>query len=451
MGRRAVSAIPLLGHPPPAPGHRLVRSGLRWLCADGQRVRADEPVAYCNIGVVADRGDAPFAEESLDLQIAFAPRMAGILRQAEGASRGGYLDRLNNLAWDEPLRLGRIEDPAGEAWPEARQLMLAGRRFGEIAGDRSGLLTGWHDRVRGWWGEGDPPHATLIGLGTCEQATLLRGDRGYFAEMFASAPGPVQLIVGADEPLVPCARTLAEQLRFSEDDRAAIRTDLAAGLLAGPHVPAADEWLFAGALLDALTRSPLTETPDLLAAAGVVRAAPPDAVSLSLTAELPQAGRHRRLGYTLNCHGFRLAHAGPAVRHWLRTSFEPIPRDPDAIRADYLALLALLTPRATRLFVLNSVSSLGYEQIQSYAALDDVSFAGLGSLRAKTLNLMLHDLAREHPGLRIVDVDAIVADLGMAAHLPDGVHPSGALQAEIRGEFVRVVAGAGLAGFAPGR
>ena len=443
-----MTALPLLGRPPAAPGCRFVRSGLRWLAADGQRVQANEPVAYCNIGVVTDAGAARFAEESFDLQFAFAPRAGGVLRRAAGASRGGYLDRLNDLAWDEPLPLGRIEHPEGDATPDARLLMLAGRRFGDIAGDRSGPLAGWHDRVRGWWGERDRPHATLIGLGTCEQATLLRGDRGWFAEMFALLDGPVQLVVGADEPLVPCARTIAEQLRFTEEDRATIRADMAAGLLAGPHAPTPDDWLFAGALLNLLTRSPLTETPDLLTPTGVMQAAPPDALSLSLTAELPQAGRHRRLGYTLNCHGYRLAKAGPAMRHWLRTSFEPAPRDPEAIRADYRDLLALLAPRGTRLFVLNSVSSQAYEQIQSYAALDDASFAGLGSLRAKTLNLMLHDLAPEHPGLRIVDVDAIVADLGMAEHLPDGVHPSGALQAEIRAEFVRVVAGAGLTGFA---
>ena len=444
-----MSAVPLVAHPPAVPGHRLVRSGLRWLCADGEPVRANQPVAYCNIGVVADAGPAPFAEESLDLQLTFAPRMGGTFRRAEGVSRGGFLDRLNNLAWDAPIVLGRIEDPPADATPDARLLVLAGRRFGEIAGDRSGLLTGWHDQVRGWWGEGDGPHATLLALGTCEQATLLRGDRGAFAEMFALLDGPVQLIVGADEPLVPCARTIAEQLRFTDDDRAAIRADLAASILAGPHPPTAEEWVFLGALLDALTRSPLTETPDLLTATGIVPAVPPAALSLSLTAELPQAGRHRALGYTLNCHGFRLARVGPAVRHWLRTSFEPVPRDPETIRADYRELLALLRLRGTKLLVHNSVSSLAYEQVQDYAALDDASFAGLGSLRAKTLNLMLHDLAREHPALRIIDVDAIVADLGMAAHLPDGVHPSGMLQAEIRAEFVRVAASAGLVGFGP--
>ena len=52
----------------------------------------------------------------------------------------------------------------------------------------------------------------------------------------------------------------------------------------------------------------------------------------------------------------------------------------------------------------------------------------LGSVRARELNLMLHDLARER-NVAIVDVDAIAADLGSQRHAPDGVHGSGPLQA----------------------
>lgn len=100
------------------------------------------------------------------------------------------------------------------------------------------------------------------------------------------------------------------------------------------------------------------------------------------------------------------------------------------------------------MFVFNSVSSQAYEQLQSYRLLDAGSFAALGSVRAKTLNLMLHDLAGAGAALRIVDVDGIVAELGMHTHLPDGVHPSGLLQDAIRAELIRLVAAAGVAGFA---
>ena len=63
------------------------------------------------------------------------------------------------------------------------------------------------------------------------------------------------------------------------------------------------------------------------------------------------------------------------------------------------------------------------------------------------MNLMLHDAARDH-GLAIVDNDAIAASMG-AMHLPDGVHGSGAMHAELRAEILRILRVRGLAGFAP--
>jgi hypothetical protein len=443
-----VSAAPLRAGRLDVAGRTIVRSGLRWLCADGEQVRAGQPVAYCSIGLIpAGAAGTVFAEEGGDLQVAFAPTAAGRFRRAVGLSRGGYLDRLNSAAWDPRLLIGHVETAAAEMAEEARLLMVAGRRVGQSAADRSGLLAGWHSRARAWWG--GVPSATLVGLGTCEQGSLLRGDSGHFGELFERIAGPVQLIACQDEPLVPCVRTLTEQLRFTEADRTAIRADMAASFLAGPFPPTPDDWLFMSALLDQLIRAPLTETTELIVDGAIHVAAAPQALSLSLTAEVPRAGRHRRLGYTLNCHGFRLASVGRAVSHWLRTNFEPLLRTPDEVRDDYRSFLAALAARTgAKVFVHNIVSSQAYERIQNYAALDSASFAGLGSVRAKALNLMLHDLAREHAALHVVDIDAIAADLGMDAHLPDGVHPSGPLQAEIREEFVRVVAGAGVPGFA---
>ena len=445
-----MSAVRLAAGEIAVPGHRLVRSGLRWLRADGQPIRAGEPLAYCSIALGGGEDPVrPFAAEYL--QLVFASPIGGRFRHPGGA-HGGFLDRLNGFAWDPEVEIGTIEAPVGETAGDAgstRLLMLAGRNLADIADDRSGLLTGWHDQCRAWWGDGAA--ATLVGLGTCEQAALLRGDGGYFREMFEQACGPAHLIAFQDEPLVPCARTLAEQLGFTAADRAAIAADIAATFPVGPHVPRPDEWLFMGALLNALIRSPITDTHDLLGRGGLARSAPPAALSLSLTAELPQAGRHRRLGYTLNCHGYRLARTGPAVRHWLRTHFEPIPRAPDDIARDYRTLLRRLRGgMRPALFVFNSVSTQSYEQIQNYAALDEATLNALGTVRAKTLNLILHDLAREDPAFHIVDVDAIVAEMGMRAHLPDGVHPSGALQAEIRAELLRLLAAAGLPGFATG-
>ena len=95
----------------------------------------------------------------------------------------------------------------------------------------------------------------------------------------------------------------------------------------------------------------------------------------------------------------------------------------------------------------NSVSTQAYEDVASYRALDEATFRSLGTVRAKTLNLMLHDLARESGRLHVVDADGIAAGLGMRAHLPDGVHPSGPRQAELRAELVRTARGAGVPGF----
>jgi hypothetical protein len=92
------------------------------------------------------------------------------------------------------------------------------------------------------------------------------------------------------------------------------------------------------------------------------------------------------------------------------------------------------------IFVVNRISTQLYEQIQTYAAFDETAMRGLGSVQAKEFNLVLHDLARDKI-LDIVDADAIAADLGMAHHLPDGVHASGTLYGEIRAELMR------LAGF----
>ena len=47
------------------------------------------------------------------------------------------------------------------------------------------------------------------------------------------------------------------------------------------------------------------------------------------------------------------------------------------------------------------------------------------------------------PGAKICDA----ADIGAEAHLPDGVHQSGALQSEIRKEIIRLLSERGFPGF----
>ena len=429
-------------------GARLNRSGLRWLCPDGYRAAANEVVAFCNIALAGDDADAAFAEESFDLQVGFAPRVAGRIRHAADASHGGYIDRLPAAAWDADMVWGRIEDVADD--PETADLgrpgllFVAGRRFTDIAEDRSGLMTGWHDRTRAWWGEG--AGGTLLGAGICEQEAVLRGGGVPFADLFGLVPGPTQVVLSQDEPLVPSAGILADQLRRTPADMAEIRADIARCFVeaGGGTAPVAADWLFMGALLNGLEHVPLAEDYQLLTRDGLVRSGPADAICLSLTAELPQVARHKRLGYRLNFHNFRLRAAPDGVKRWLRANFVGVDHGPEDVERDYRALAAAAGGRP--ILVINAMSSPGYERIRDYRLLDAETMAGLASVRARTLNLLLHDLARDI-GIGIVDADAIAAEMGMIAHLPDGVHGSGALYGAIRAELVRLLGARGVPGF----
>ena len=89
------------------------------------------------------------------------------------------------------------------------------------------------------------------------------------------------------------------------------------------------------------------------------------------------------------------------------------------------------------ILMLNRMSSSGDDDVQSYMPFDKPLGDTLASIRGKDINLMLHDLAREYD-VAIVDVDAIAAELGGQRNLPDGIHPSGALQAEVRGEVSHI-------------
>lgn len=428
------------------PGCDVLRSGVRWLRPDGHFCRAGEIVAYCSIAVSAPGGLA-FADERLDLHVALAPRRAGRLGHAPAPWEGGYLDRAPVAPWAADGSWGHLDTddaPGGADACEPRLMFLAARRFVDFAEHRAGLLTGWHDRARAWWGDGAP--LTLLGAGTCEQRAVLGGEDGAFAELFELCDGPVHVVLAQDEPQVPCARTLLEQLDRTPADMRAIRDDLARSFPPAGDAPVAADWLFIGALLNALERSPLDERYELLTPGALLTTPPPRAVALSVTAEMPHALRHRRLGYTLNCHPFRLQAAGDAVQRWLRENFERIARTPRIVQDDYRALLDRLAGRAT-LFVLNAVSTHNFEQVSNYAMLDEATMAALGSVRAKALNMMLYDLAAARD-LAIVDADAIAAGLGIATHLRDGVHSSRTLNEAMRAELLRMLRERGLAGFA---
>ena len=422
-------------------------SDIRWLCEDGHLCRPNEIVAFCDLSVTGP-GDL-FGDDKSDLQVAFAVRAGGRIRRGVTPPRGGYLGRVPRKRWSPDSIWARLElqpgGPEGEAAPEEPDLLfLAGRRFQQAVEDRSGLLTGWHDRKRAWWGDG--VGATLLVAGTCEQQTLFRGADGTFGPMFDLMAGPAQIVTVDGGPLASSAAVLGQQLARGPDDLAAVRDDMARGLLASDPAPTSKDWLFAGALLSALERSPLAESYDLLARSGPYRAPPAAAVCLSLVGEQQRVLRHRRLGYVLNIYGYRMASAGPTVRAWLKQNFEPSVQSLDDIAGDYRRLVAAAGDRS--FFIVNRVSSLMHQSVQSYDAMDDATMAGLNGLWVQDLNLMLHDLARE-PNVQIIDADAIAADLGIARHSPDAVHASGDLDAQIRAELLRQMQARRPPGLAP--
>jgi len=127
--------------------------------------------------------------------------------------------------------------------------------------------------------------------------------------------------------------------------------------------------------------------------------------------------------------------------------FESVRQGVDDARRDYDALIGALRDRGIgAILVLNAMSTSSFEDVTTYASYDEPLAATLGSVRAKDLNLMLHDVAREHD-VSIVDNDAMAADLGAARHLTDSVHGSGALHAALRADILRILRQRGVAGF----
>ena len=451
MGR--LKRIDLRLGPIEVPGQTVSHSGISWLCSEGHLCRKGELVAYCNITLKSrlPKVQRSLFDERYDFQLAFGAPASGVVRRAEVPLGGGFLDRLSSSVWLPDFVFGWIDDPidVGERDTAAPQLlMVAGRRMTVIANQHHGLLTGWHNRVRAWWGDGEAEHGTLVAMGTCELEMMLRGEEADFQELFDAAPGPAQVIIVQDEPLVLCARIILEQLRRSAADHAAICEDLARTFAAGPHIPEPADWLFMGAVLDSLGRSPLSERCEILRRDGVIQAQPPQALLMSLSAELPRLGRHRRLGYHVAFHPHRLNALGAASAHWLRDNFESVVRDTGDIRRDYEALLEAFAAQGGQCVIsVNGVVTRSNERIHSYAGLEAPLANGVSSVRALELNLMLANLAHSH-GLGIIDVDAIAADLGLA-HVPDGFHGSAAMQAAMRDELVSQLAAKGVRGFTP--
>jgi hypothetical protein len=422
-----------------AEGSVISRSGVRFLLPPGHLCQPNDVVGYCNISVerrhgATRTGASPFEGERL--QVAFATRFAGRFTPAPSLAPGGYLNILAVQPWDPQTVLGCLECSATQpAFADMRLLLLAGQRMTELADEHGGLLPGWHRRKRAWWYEPPGAFTTLLSLGICDATGAVVGEGGAFLDMFQSIMNSTQMILLPDRPVVPCAPVLLDQFRRSDADRRDIAADLWRGLHETKITPTADDFLFGGGLLTALERAPMHEAHPLLTPHGVQTAGPADWIVLSLNSEPSAILRHKRLGYWLYILPFLRRAAGPAIRAWLASAFEPVRRSVTDIRQDYAKLIdAVAEGTGGRFLILNRMSTSGQEDIANYAPFDVAMGETLANIASKELNIMLDDLAAERD-VAIIDVDAIAAQLGGAMHLPDGMHQSAALQQAVRAEI----------------
>jgi hypothetical protein len=442
-----------------ADGYIIQRSGIRWLKQDGQYCRPGEMIAYCNIGLAYSdgrgKGLPPFSDEQNEFQVGFATKRGGRLYHSHDSSLGGFLDLHEYYQeWNHDFVIGQIEAETQDILPDEepemlRLFMFAGRRATPLAEVRSGLMCGWHDRSRVWSGDGLEPHSTLLSLGICEQVGVVRGEQWAFFEFLEAICGPAHIVHVPDNPVVPSACMLLEQIKRSAEQFETIAADIAHSWHRLRPTPRPHDWSFVGSVLAAMQQTPLGRGYDLLTRRGLSRTRPADAVLLSVNSESFLVFRHKRLGYSLACHDYRIKEAGPAIQGWLRTAFEPVRRTPEMIQRDLCDLIQSVRQKAaTEFLIMNGMSTSGHEDVFNYTFFDHPLREVLKTRGTKEMNLMLHDLSRECD-VSIVDADAIAADLGAEAHLPDGMHQSGQMQAEIRQEIIRLLAARGVPGFAP--
>ncbi len=420
------------------PGVYIRASAITWIYPDGSQCRPHQIIGFCNISLQPPAGaPPPFAGEA-GLQVAFAAPLAGRFRIAPETSLGGYLNFLGVQFWDSSAIVGYLDVPDEPAPQTAslpmRHCMLAGKLLTGLADYGTFLLPGWHSHVRAWWQHLPEPPPTLLCLGICDAAGPIMGAQAAFLEIFEEHRRPCHIVVVRNDVLVPCAPCLLEQFVRTPEEFARIAQDIAQAVFNGPVQPAPADYIFIGALLDALQTSPIRQTHDIITPAGLQKTRPPAAILLSAAAEHMRILRHKTLGYSLMFFHFRLAAAGPATKAWLKTAFETVTRSIADIKTDYLKFFSAVQPEMdARFIILNRMSTSGREDIAIYAPFDAPMSQTLSTIAAKEFNLMLHALET----IAIVDVDAAAAELGGERHLPDGVHQSGEMQDRIRREILR--------------
>ncbi len=426
------------------PGFIIKKSGIYWLYPDGYECRKNQIAGFCNISLEPDPRNrpayVPFAGETA-LQVALAPPAAGRLRIDRETSFGGYLNFLGVQIWDSNTVVGFLESadaPAEHPLP-MRHLFLAGKLVTGLADFGASLLPGWHSHVRAWWTEAAAAPKTLLSLAICDARGAIAGDQAAFLDISEEAGFSLHVTVVDNEPVVPCAPVLLEQFFRTEAEFNRIDHEMRQAVFNGPIPPTPEDYFFCGTLLNTLRDCPIRKSHDIITQAGLMKIRPPEFVLLSSNAEPMSIVRHKRLGYHLPIHHFRIAAAGAATRGWFNSAFELAPRTISDMMEDYLRLRgAVRSLGDTKLIILNRMSTSGREDIAFYAPFDTPMSNTLVNIAAKEINLRLDELAAAGD-ISIVDVDAIAAELGGADHLPDGMHQSGEMQMRVRAAILEII------------
>ncbi|PNG24718.1 hypothetical protein [Methylocella silvestris] len=434
-------------------GVKAGRSAISWLRENGSLCRAGEAIGFCSLALdpsaLRSFGGKGFAGEDV-VQAVFAAPFSGHL-DLRSSEAGGLLDQRVFEPWRPDDIACRIEGDPGDAPLAAgapretrsaplRLLLLAGRRIGWPLDAGAALLPGLYSRARAWWGDkiGDAP--TLLSFGLCDATGFVRGQRSAFIELFESSAFPAHIVHVSEKPLTPCATILLEQLGRTPEQARQIGLDLSRSLFDGRAAPQPADLIFAGALLQQLGDSPLRDRHAVFDRNGIVMTRPAVRILMSASAEPRSILRHKQLGYHIDILPENARAAGPAIRGWLRSAFEPVRRALSDMLDDYARLAdAVAAATGARLLIVNRMSTSGREDIISYAPFDAPLGQTLAYVAGKELNLMLHDLAATRD-VGILDVDAIAAEIGGARHLSDGIHQSEEMQELLRREVLHVLA-----------
>ena len=198
-------------------------------------------IGYCSIAVPADPGGpVPFPDEWNEWQAGFI--LCGSGRVRLQAQPGGDLNVGSQFGrWDPEAVLVDLAPDAGCDELTLELAPYAGRRAVQIAENRSGVLSGWHSRIRAWHAA-PGRHATLLSLGICEQRGIIRGEDEGFVDILRAATRPSHFSYVADDACVPCAATLTEQLGRDDAACAEILADMTQGLLGGVSPPGAADF-----------------------------------------------------------------------------------------------------------------------------------------------------------------------------------------------------------------